>query len=168
MRSCKDCGWNVPGEHYSTCPQHRLNQPKPKGDYGPNPYEPKPDGGANDDYISPHSLNAVGEQPVKTPKYREIPTDDPNTCLLEQDGWEISYPHNTWINARESYAKGRDTLENVLQYVTEDNPPPGPPIPVYKPAAEPSRKAASYTVFALLWLLIGLTPMLVYIFMALF
>jgi hypothetical protein len=94
---------------------------------------------ANDDYISPHSLNAVGEQPVKTPKYREIPTDDPYHLHLEQDGWEIQYPHHTWINARESYALGRDSLENMLQYVTETNPPPGPPIPVYKQQV-PERK----------------------------
>lgn len=109
-------------------------------DYGSNPYEPpKPDGGANDGYISPHSLDATGEQPVRIPRLREVPTDDPYHMHLVQDGYEVQYPHHTWINARESYALGRDSLENILQYVTETNPPPGPPIPVYKQQV-PERK----------------------------
>lgn len=123
---CKDCGWWQADEHYSTCPQHLRNQ-KPK----PAPPEPKPDA-----YVSPHSVNALGEQPIKIPVF-DYTEDENGTLHARQTGFEIDYPHNTWINARESYAKGDDTLEHVLQYVTETNPPPGPPIAVYKPAAEP-------------------------------
>jgi hypothetical protein len=138
-------------------------------DYGPNPYEPpKPDGGANDGYISPHSLDAAGEKPVRIPKFREVETGDVHRLHLEQDGWEIQYPHHTWINARESYALGRDTLENVLQYVTETNPPPGPPIPVYKQVPEPTlherARTLFYLAFSLLFLGVGFIPLVAMLF----
>jgi hypothetical protein len=44
-------------------------------------------------------------------------------------------PHREWVNARERYATDPEQhpLDTVLMHVTEDNPPPGPPIPVYKP-----------------------------------
>jgi hypothetical protein len=152
---CSDCGIED-GGHVTGCPQcgrypnggnpyigyigpmkgQHVVAPRPTPKYTPlglaKPPEPKPDA-----YVSPHSLDATGEN-----------------------------PHNTWINARESYARGSDTLENMLQYVTETNPPPGAPIPVYKPAAKQEPKGF-LAVFGLLFTVVGLTPLLIYIFMAL-
>jgi hypothetical protein len=169
-RSCKDCGWAVPGEHRSTCPQHRLrrNAKKP---------EPEPAPVAPDTYVSPHSVDreTAARNFVRVPVFDY--TEDMNGvqhAYLTSTNYE--YPHQDWLDAREEYAKDplAHPLDTVLMHVTETNPPPGPPIPVYKPAEFATRKQVGVhptLVFTLLWMLVGLAPLLAcltsaYIFLA--
>jgi hypothetical protein len=134
-KGCKDCGWHVPGEHISTCPQHPRNIKKPE------PVQPV----APDTYVSPHSLYHGGETPVVTPVYEEHRIDD-STWQLIQTGTSYAYPHKDWLDTREAYATAPFDPENdairlqaVLDCVTETNPPPGEPIAIYKPAVKPEK-----------------------------
>lgn len=114
--------------------------------------EPEPD-----PYISPHNVDARAAERnyVKIPVYEK--------------GYAIEYPHRDWLDARELYAKDpeRHPLDTVLMHVTEDNPPPGPPIPVYKPVVEQERKPDHmmfFAVFGYLFMLAGMLPLLLWLF----
>lgn len=146
---CKDCGISY-GGHAQDCKQNPQYKPPPP----PDPY------------VSPHSVNAEGEQPIRIPVFEEVPAYVDGVHVLKQTGFQINYPHHTWINARESYARGSDTLENMLQYVTETNPPPGPPIAVYKPAPVETHHSRTwfYAAFGLLFCLVGLFPLIAMLF----
>lgn len=129
------------------CPVHGPNAVKPRlpdyegssalskpcKDCEPVQAEPKPD-----PYVSPHSTDAkaAARNYVKAPVYEEVPALDLNTVALNHTGYDYLYPHQDWLNARDQFAKDGTwkSLNAVLMHVTETNPPPGPPIPVYKPA----------------------------------
>jgi len=165
-KACKDCGWKIEGEHYSTCPQHPRNIKKDK------PVQPKPPD--PDTYVSPHSVDAEAamRKYVQVPVFEEVYSGaDGNGGMitrLVQRGTKYEYPHKDWLDARDQFAKDGtwESLNAMLQHVTETNPPPGPAIPVYKAPAKDSNRARTlfYAAFALCFCVVGLYPLLVMLF----
>lgn len=103
-----------------------------------------------DDYISPHktllgtypcSNHAAHVANIAAHKYA-------GNCLRHT---EPSLEWQEWLEARERYAENPvvHPLDTVLMHVTEENPPPGPPLSLYKPkppAKPPLRKGVAVSV----------------------
>jgi hypothetical protein len=134
----------------------------PKRDYGPNPYEPPPD-----TYVSPHDVYHGGEKPVVTPVFAYV-EDENGYQQAFHKGSRYEYPHRAWVEAREQFAKDGtwESLSAMLQHVTETNPPPGTPIPVYKPREPKPDRARTlfFAGFGVLFCLVGLLPLIAMLF----
>jgi hypothetical protein len=180
---CKKCGSTIVGEHSSSC-SNRWQAKAPRGcndkvlasrpdlemhrryDNCPvHPVEP-------DEYVSPHSVYHGGETPVVTPVF-DYTEDSRGGLHAFHRGDSYAYPHREWVNARDAYATAIGDPENdaimlqaVLDCVTETNPPPGPPIPVFKPREPSPDRARSlfFAAFAFLFMTVGLLPLLVMLF----
>lgn len=156
---CKDCGIED-GAHVTGCPNSpQTSAPRGCNDkilgsrpelemhrrYDNCPVHPvKPP-----EYVSPHSVDAE----AAARNYVKIPTDKKGYY------YHYLYPHKDWLDARELYAKDpeRHPLDTVLMHVTPDTPPPGPPIPVYKPVVKQEPLSAKAKLVAVLWLVIILS-----------
>lgn len=150
MSTCTRCGVTY-GGHTQECP--RNPNPRPQ----PNP----------DPYVSPHALDYSNEKPVKIPVFEYV-QDSAGVIHAHHKDDKTAYPHRQWVKARDLYAKNPELcpLDTVLAHVTETNPPPGPPIVVYKPAIRPAAKfspracTAAVSLVVLLVVLLALGALL--------